>query len=42
MKLATYHFPLKGIRKLLGEMDGYRAGTQKIQDDPGTYSHSTK
>lgn len=38
MKLATHHFPLIGIRELLGEMDGYRAGTKKIQEDSGTSS----
>lgn len=42
MKLVTYYTPVKGNRKLLEEMDDYRAGTEKIQDGPVTSSYSRK
>ena len=42
MKSVTYHSPLKGIRELPGEMDDYRAGAEKTQDEPGMCSYSIK
>lgn len=42
INLVTYHSRLKEIRELCGKMNDYTVGIEKIQAEPGTFSHSRK